>query len=256
MAFDGGFVERHALLHPLAEAVHRLGPHVQFPEIGTLMAVFEGDAPVRFVPALPRRKRGQPVAERAQYDARIVLDREVPTRRECWHDLMNALVWGTFPAAKWALHARQHRAIAARMAPGATRMPPTRTRELDALALLDEGGVAIRADDPPALSAELKLRPRSLARRIEDGAADAVVFGHAIYESLVLGVTPAVVAAIVLPRDAMASGETMSTGQTMATACLRSVDRSLCDAIADAQRLESPLELARVNLEDLTPTRT
>jgi hypothetical protein len=156
---------------------------------------------------------------------------------------MNALVWGTFPAAKWALHARQHRAIAARIAPGATRMPPTRTRELDALALLDEGGVAIRADDPPALSAELKLRPRSLAQRIEDGSADAVVFGHAIHESLVLGVTPAVVAAIVLPR----SGRDAS---------LRSADQALCDAIANADRLCSPVDLARVNLEDVTPSRT
>src|SRR6202044_2198544 len=137
------------------------------------------DAPVRFVPAAPRpRRRRRPFAldVSALYDARITIERVVPTRARSWHDLMNALVWGTFPRAKSALHARQHCAIAERVAPGARTLPPARTRELDALALLDEGGVVLLGGDP----------------------AWAVVFGHAIYESLALGIPPSVVAAIAL----------------------------------------------------------
>jgi hypothetical protein len=238
--FDPDFMARHVLLQPLAGAARRLGPQGEFPDPRALARVFEDAAPVRFVPAVPRRRR-VPLDERTQYDARIAHDRQVPTRSGCWHDLMNALVWGTFPGAKWALHGRQHRAIAARIAPGNTTRPPTRTRELDALALLDEGGVAIRAEDPPTLAAELKLGSGSLASWIERGRADAVVFGHAIYESLVLGVTPAVVAAIVLPRD----------GAGLLP--LRAVDGLLRDAIEDAGRLRSPTELARVNLEEMAP---
>ncbi len=232
---------RHALLQPLAGAARRLGRQARFPDPPALTRVFEDAAPVRFVAAVPRRRRGVPLADRPQYDARIALDREVPTRSGCWHDLMNALVWGTFPRAKWALHGRQHRAIAARIPRGAATLPPTRTRELDALALLDEGGVAIRADDPPALAAELKLRPGSLASWIARGAADAVVFGHAIYESLVLGVTPAVVAAIVLPRD------------PAPMPALASVDDLVSGALLDERRLRAPTELARVNLDDIVP---
>lgn len=147
----------------------------------------------------------------ALYDARITLDRVVPTRARSWHDLMNALVWGTFPQAKRALHARQHRAIAERLAPGARTLPPARTRELDALALLDEGGVVL----------------------LGSGFAGTIVFGHAIYESLALGVSPPVVAAIALDAPERT---------------LRSVDAALARRIEDAESLRGPEELKRVAL--------
>lgn len=101
------------------------------------------------------------------YDARIVNEGVVPTREGSWHDLMNALVWATFPKAKKALHTRQHGLV--RVAePGESLRRP---RELDALALLDEGGVAV----------------------LRDGSR--VVFGHAIYEGYVLGWPAPVMAA-------------------------------------------------------------
>jgi hypothetical protein len=188
-----------------------------FPPVHSLQRVFGADlsdAPVRFVPAAPRPRRGrrpQAIDVRALYDARITLDRVVPTRARSWHDFMNALVWGTFPKAKSALHARQHRAIAARVEPGARTLPPARTRELDALALLDEGGVVLPGGD--------------LAR--------AVVFGHAIYENLALGIPPAVVAAIGLD-----AGEGSP----------RAVDEALALEIEDGTRLRTPDELRRVAL--------
>ncbi|MDP9149718.1 MAG: DUF3025 domain-containing protein, partial [Myxococcota bacterium] len=113
--YDPRFCETSSLFWPLVRAARALGEHDVFPSVGALARVFEGEPPVRFVAASPRRRRGAPVDPGALYDARIALHGEVPTRPGSWHDLMNALVWGTFPRAKLALHVRQHRAIAARV---------------------------------------------------------------------------------------------------------------------------------------------
>jgi Protein of unknown function (DUF3025) len=237
VAFDPDFVSRDTVLSQLSAAASRLGRWEGFPDVEALGDVFEGERPVRFVSASPRRRRGAPADARAGYDARIALDREVPTRAGCWHDLMNALVWGTFPHAKRALHGRQHRAIAARVAPGDRTLPPTRSRELDALALLDEGGIVVLADDAAYLRSALRPAPGALREHLARGSAHAAVFGHAIYESLVLGVRPAVVAAVVLDRE----GDCDSAA----------VDRRLASAIDDPRAFRSPTELARVNLDEL-----
>jgi len=213
--------------------------HADFPPVEALARVFAGRAPVQFVRARPRRSRRAPLDARALYDARITIDRAVPTRERSWHDLMNALVWGAFPRAKLALHARQHRAIAERLTPGTRTLPPTRTRELDALALLDEGGVALLAQDPQATHEALATKRGEVLRaHIASGAADAVVFGHAIYESLALGVAPAVVAGLALPRD---KGEDLASN----------ADRALATAIQDEGMLRSPDELTRVDLREI-----
>jgi hypothetical protein len=175
------------------------------------------------------------------YDARITLERAVPTRARCWHDLMNALVWGTFPNAKRALHARQHRAISERVAPGARGLPP-RSPELDSLALIDEGGLVVLTSDPDSTEAALRTRHDGVLRSyIESGAADALVFGHAIYESLALGVTPAVVAAVVLRLDSEEPD------------VVRAADDALARALVDGARLRSPRELTRVNVNEAAP---
>lgn len=244
------------LFWPLASAARAFAGYDDFPPVDALTSVFGGDAPVRFVPAAPRRRRGGSVDVRALYDARITLDREVPTRHRCLHDLMNVLVWGTFPLAKSALHARQHRAIAERLAPGARRLPPTRTPELDALALLDEGGVVL------------------VSHPSTDGAT-TLVFGHAIYESLVLGVAPAVVAAIVLAVDRPVVRPVEHVRPNAAAArpvsplldpmqphahnrtglecgLVGAVDRALAAAIEDPGMLRSPGELRRVRITSAT----
>jgi hypothetical protein len=99
------------------------------------------------------------------YDARIVQG-VVPTRPGNWHDFLNALVWATFPRAKAALHRRQHALIRSWIPPGATRLPNARTREQDALALLDEGGILL-------LQATGQRAP--------------IPFGHGFFEGLALG---------------------------------------------------------------------
>jgi hypothetical protein len=224
--FDERFLERSSLFAPVQRAARAVcdaarargaEPEARgFPPVDTYGEVFGlTPAPVRFEAAAPRpRRRGhrrEPIDVQALYDARITLERVVPTRPCSWHDFMNALVWGTFPKAKLALHARQHRAIAERIEPGARTLPPTRTRELDALALLDEGGVLLPSG-------------------AQGGDEAAVVFGHAIYESLALGVPPAVVAAIHLPAP------------------VDSLDEALAVAIGDPRQLCSPEGLSRIEL--------
>jgi hypothetical protein len=233
--WDPAFLERSRLLSPLCAAARRLGPHADFPPIEALARVFAADAPVRFVPHVPRGRRRGALDPGALYDARITRAAEVPTRARCWHDVMNALVWGTYPASKRALHARQHAAISARLDPDARTLPPTRTPELDALALMDEGGVVVLADRPEEMRATLRAGANAVAEAMSKGRASLVVFGHAVFESLVLGVEPAAVAAFVIPRVAGAD-------------VLRHVDAELSRALGDVALFRAPSELCRIDL--------
>jgi len=161
--WHGRFFESDPRFWPIAPAARRFADHPDWP------APEEHTAPgVRFVTSpKPRRKRGPRTgALPPGYDARIVSG-EVPTRPRSWHDFLNALVWATFPASKRAYHARQAAALRASVPPGARTLPNARTRELDALALLDEGGVLVLQASP--------------TERLE------MAFGHALYEHLVRG---------------------------------------------------------------------
>lgn len=238
--FDAVFLERHALFWPLAGAVRALGNPATFPPVRALDRVFDGPSPVRFVPASPRRRRGAPLDVGSLYDGRIALAGEVPTRASCWHDFMNALVWGTFPRAKQTLHARQHAVIAARLPRDAVTLLP-RTPELDALALLDEGGVVVLAKDADDALARLRSGPEGgLRSLVVSRRARALVFGHAIYESLALGVTPSIVAAVVLASDEPVDP-------------IREADEALARALGDPGRFMSPRELTRVDVREAQP---
>ena len=78
-----------------------------------------------------------------KYEPRIFLRGEVQFRVCNWHDLLNALVWLAFPAAKAALNQRQYRELERRRASGAQNRGPAQ----DALTLFDEGGVIVVAAD-------------------------------------------------------------------------------------------------------------
>ena len=240
--FDPQFLARSPLFWPLARAARALEPCDDFPNVDDLLQVFAASPPIRFVEAPPARRPRGPVDARTLYDGRVTIEGVVPTRARCWHDFMNALVWGTFPRAKRALHARQHRAIAARVAPNAHTLPPVRTPELDALALLDEGGIAVLTSDPERVHAALTTRqPGALRAEVATGHALAVIFGHAIYESLALGVAPAVAAAVVILRDRSQPDAVIDA------------DISLARCIDDSDRLHSPRELRRVDVSEASP---
>ncbi|HKA91597.1 MAG TPA: DUF3025 domain-containing protein [Haliangiales bacterium] len=146
MTWQPEFFRRSERFAPIAAAASRFAGFRAWPAVEEIDRRLAADAGVRFVAA----EKGP------GYAARIVEQREVPTRPGSWHDFLNALVWAAFPRAKRALTARLH-ALAALRGGG------NRGREEDFLALWDEGGVAV-----------------------VDGGAE-VVFGHAVYEHLVRG---------------------------------------------------------------------
>jgi len=182
--FDVAFFERDARFAPIAAVARLVVSGEGWPSVERIDELLHRDAGVRFVVAhpRPRRQRG-PVDVEDLYDARIARG-EVPTRERSWHDLLNALVWATFPRAKAALHARQHHAIRAWAGASVVRrLPNARTRELDALALVDEGSVLV----------------------CTDGRA---LFGHALYEGLVFR-TPAMIARAVVLGGPLADADAL-----------------------------------------------
>lgn len=142
------FFEASHLFSAIRDVAMRFADDESFPSPERIDELLHDRTPVRFVRASQRDKQ--------LYDARIVSNGEVSTRDGSWHDFSNALVWATFPLTKMAVHRRQN----ALVVPGASH----RTPEGDALAMLDEGGVFV----------------------VGPGAAP-IVFGHAIFEGLVLG---------------------------------------------------------------------
>jgi hypothetical protein len=213
--FEPRLVERHPLLWPLGRAAAPFAGARDWPPVAAWTEAFGcASPPVRFVvaPPCPRRRRRPPDLEQL-YDASIVRRGVVPSRPRLWHDYLNALVWATFPRAKAALHARQYAALAQRIEPASSRLPEHRTRELDALAMLDEGGVILLT----APTGQLHL-----------------IFGHAIYEGLVLG-GPQMTARLVeiaLPAlDAEALGR---------------ADAALARLLGDGARVTDPAELPRI----------
>jgi len=170
--WDPRFYERDPRFAPIAEAARVFRDRIDWP----MPEEYVPAGGVRFVSMKkPRRARNRaPVDPENMYDA-CILRGVVPTRPRCWHDFLNALVWATFPNAKRALHERQAELVRAWVTPGAKTLPNARSREHDALAMIDEGGVIVLDD-------------RTIA------------FGHALYEGLVFG-TPAMIARAVRLED-------------------------------------------------------
>jgi len=75
----------------------------------------------------------------------------VPTRADNWHDLLNALVWLTFPKTKAVLNARHYHALMDERAEGRTKRGAVR----DVNTLFDESGVIVVYADA-ALAALLR----------------------------------------------------------------------------------------------------
>jgi hypothetical protein len=184
------------------------------------------------------------------YEGRIVEAHEVPTRPDDWHDLFNALAFCAFPRAKWALHERQYRIYAGRLSPSATRLPGARTREQDALALFDEGGLlvsvqpearALVPDDPDELD-------RALSALVQRGLAWAVPFGHALYEHLVAGLEPPLAYAHVL-HLASPHADPARSGRWLETLDL--IDAQLASALGDPCQFGAPHRARGLSLATL-----
>lgn len=182
--------QRHNALRVLARAWPGLEAHAP-PSRATLAAWLARAEGPALRPVEPRQGSAD------DYE-RAVTEGSVPTREGSWHDAFNVLAFVAFPRTKRALHHRVLELRRARVAAGGRA--GVRSREEDALALLDEGALVV-AGAPPGIAA--------LAQARRDGALDRIdavvrsqglvvhVLGHALLEHLVLDRRP--IGAGVLP---------------------------------------------------------
>jgi hypothetical protein len=176
-------------LSPLFLAAAKVPETGQFPRASALSVLVSGHrsaggAPLSFE-AQTKKTKVRALAE--AYDARIFFEGRIPTREGSFHDYFNALVWGTFTRAKIAVNERQYRALAEVF----TRegcMPGARTREQDALAMLDEGGLLLATDHEGRGALDEALargEGETVCALVAANRVRALVFGHALAEHMV-----------------------------------------------------------------------
>ncbi len=205
------FYEADARFWPIVPFAKRLCERRDWPAPAELAGVLK--TPVTFAePPFAGKSAGA-------YDASIVERREVLTRPRHWHDLFNAFVWCVFPKTKAALHERQYACIRERVVDGMA--PNARTREQDALALFDEGGV-VRVDG-------------------ESETFD-VIFGHSLYETMLHD--------RLLVHGAHVRVGVESTRLTAVT-WQALLDERLSYYVSSKDRFQSPTQFDRIDLNSL-----
>ena len=136
------------------------------------------------------------------YDGQILLQAKIPTRANSWHDHFNALCWASFPKTKAAINERQFVAANNAVQFPIEKLPGARSREQDALAMLDEGSVLVLAR-PTVLEevtqAVQQADDQAIERLINADQAKIIVFGHALLEHRALGRADIRAMAVVLP---------------------------------------------------------
>ncbi len=229
-------VNAAALAHPAFSSVTpfaaRLAGMERWPSIEELDTLFRDRLAItpgiELEAQLEQPRRRGPRCRDDVYEVRIQAHRRLPTRPESWHDLANLLVWCAFPRAKRALVARQYEIVRRRVPADARGLPSARTREQDALAMLDEGGV-------------LLLRPAGL--EIDLGAPEAVhaalaerrialrLFGHALLEAVATGG--------LRERDLRGAAVVLTVRDPLAAA-MDEADAALARHLEDPRALQAP----------------
>lgn len=170
-----------APLHPIIARIKADG----FPLLDELNALLAGQqiavqsgCALRFV----EQGRGQ-LAFEQQYEPRCYLTGEVQTRQDNWHDLLNALVWLTFPRAKAAINTRHYLALTDDAAVPATSSQRGAVRDTNTL--LDESGVIVAYADEELAGLLRNFQWRELfwqrRERVRAGMG-FYLFGHGLYE--------------------------------------------------------------------------
>ena len=121
----------------------------------------------------------------AQYEPRCYLKGEVPTRADNWHDLLNALVWLTFPKAKAAINARHYQALTDGVNNDDAAMHSQRGAVRDTNTLFDESGVIVACADVELATLLRNFQWKELfwSRRAQVQAGMGFyLFGHGLYE--------------------------------------------------------------------------
>jgi hypothetical protein len=107
-----------------------------------------GGFPVRFVRQQRiLRSMKDDLGWRANYQMRIFLSGEVPSRPSNWHDFFNAWTWIFFPKLKAAINARHFHSLDESLEFPWKSVAGNRNREQDMLTLFDEGGLLVVTED-------------------------------------------------------------------------------------------------------------
>ena len=172
------------LFAPLQPILSRLDPN-EFPSIAQCNDLLAALAPpitvqrgiaLRFVTPT----HGHPAFEN-QYEPRCYLKGEVQMRSNNWHDLLNAVVWLTFPKAKAALNARHYDALSG--APVLTTSQRGATRDM--ATLFDESGVVVACAKEELASLLRYFQWPMLfwqQRAQVQACMEFYLFGHGLYE--------------------------------------------------------------------------
>ncbi|HEX5364318.1 MAG TPA: DUF3025 domain-containing protein [Gallionella sp.] len=127
----------------------------------------------------------------AQYEPRCYLKGEVQTRADNWHDLLNALVWLTFPKAKAVINMRHYQALtqagqdSERMLMGDAVERSQRGAVRDMSTLFDESGVVVACAEEELGQLLCDFRWRELfwqQRERVRARMGFFLFGHGLYE--------------------------------------------------------------------------
>ena len=239
VAWDPDFAARSPLFEPLRAIAGGL-PRGRWPDAADLQRLAtarriatRSGAALTFVAP---QSGAKPFDER--YEPRIYRRGEMALRAGNWHDLLNALVWLTFPLSKAALNARHYRESQARRG----RSGANRGKVEDALTLFDEGGVIVASADASLtrLLAGFGWKQLFWARRADVlERMRFVVFGHALYEKALApfsGVTGRGIAFQVEPDFLRAPPGEQAAG----------LDRRLARHLEDAAALQTTRELMPV----------
>jgi hypothetical protein len=253
LGWEARFVARSPWFWPLSAAAARFEQFEDWPARGDLDAAYAelalplGAEPLCFAENVRKsdKRAGERVVLEKLYDGRISVVGEVPTRERDWHDFFNALCFMTFPRAKRALHRRQYGVLCERIDVNATRLPPARTPEQDALTLFDEGGAVIAAEPDvyqQLMAADEVGRQPILTRCTQAGSARVVAFGHALFEHLVEGlrVPGGSTRVVCLPSVRAQQRE-----------FLDELDRALAAQLSDATLFRAPREGGHMRLDTL-----
>lgn len=240
-AWDPEFLERSPMFEPL-RFFGRTALETRWPSLDDLRRQLAARKPpittrsgarLSFV---PQGRKASAFEEK--YEARIYLRGEVQARRDNWHDLLNALVWLTFPQSKAALNERHYHALLEQTAAGSQNRGPVQ----DAMTLFDEGGVIVAARDPELLRliehfAWKDLFWRNRARVMTD--MRFCLFGHALYEKALRPFAGITGRGVLLEVDTEFFASPLSVQ-------LERLDAVLAAHLLDAGRLRSTRELAPV----------
>ena len=150
-----------------------ISAHSLYQDIPAGRAAPPCDVPV-FIPPPPR------TLSAIDFERRVVEHNELIIRADNLHDVMNALVWLTFPKTKRAISE-------AHVALGVNSNGKTRPRRRDVLTLFDEAGAIIvsERDDLQKLHEGHEWRKLFVEQRLEFiNEARVILFGHGALEQL------------------------------------------------------------------------